>query len=283
MNNLQKFESKSFGKILTKAGDVNSLSFKVIDKKALQKIENFMPEINRATSIFCKQNSQTTSSLMTLTMLDSGPYRTLRQILAQIESKRQALKEALYKNEKKKIKHKRFHRKLECDKLDDLDRIEIELKKAKIEADIIDSQVHIEAAIKEIGAYQDRYKEICKNHNISENWDEYDFEEAEIEHHIKCIFRNAIRDRMQGGHNQGTMEYMEQFGIEPILAYKLVDEFINNTKDTMNKTNTLPSIEIRYQFYDNMYKMFKEEYRKALERIGIDNITYADWLMKKNI
>jgi len=273
--------SGKYNSIVTRAGDIKALTFKTLDDKALQTITDWMPEVNRATNAFNKQNSQTTASLMTLNMIDAGPYRTLRQILAQVEKKRGALKENIYKLEKKKLKYQKLHRKfLDID--DDLEGDIIELEMAKIASDLADANSVIEAALKELGAYKERYEEICANNNIPDNWDEGDFEEAEIEHHIKSIFRNAIRDKMQGGHNMGTMEYMEQFGINPITAYAFVDRYINDSRRIINENDAGPDINAHYQFLDNMYNVFKDEYKKAMKRLGLDNVAYADWLMKEN-
>ena len=265
-----------------------------------------MPEQNRAMSIFSKTNSQTAASLMTLHMLEGGPYRVLRQIIAQIENKRAALKENEYlmaeaeveiREITDKIANPTLYMKQEFGRLDIEGRvinyeptesqIGFQIEKWTLERDkkasmIADAQTHIEEAYKEIGAYKDRYKEICKNNNIVEGeWDEQDFEESEIANHIKVMFRNGIRDRMQGPHNMGTQEYMESFGIEPVLAYQLIDIFILKLKEGM-KEGKAPSIEMRYAFFDAMYERFKDEYKKAAKRIGLDSITNADFLMKEN-
>jgi hypothetical protein len=272
-------DHNKFSKILTKAGDHTALAFKTIDETSLQRIEDWMPEVNRAVSAFSKQNSQTTASLMTLTMLESGPYRVLRQILAQVEQKRAALKETFYKLEKQKLRYLKHKAGLSTD--DELKKQNHLLEMSKIESDIVDTNIHIEAALKELGAYMDRYKEVCKNNSIPEQWDEADFERAEIEHHIKSIFRNAVRDRMQGSHNMGTMEYMEQFGLNPITAYALVDNYIAEVKNKLGE-GLGADINAHYNFFDRMYDLFKDEYQKAMKRIGLDHITQADWLMKEN-
>jgi len=271
---------KKFNGIITKAGDINSLTFKTIDEKALVEINSWMPEVNRAVSCFSKQNSQTTSSLMSLNMIDSGPYRVLRQILAQAEKKRGAIKESVYKLEKKKLQHEEYLEKMETAK--GIEWKKLDLRANKIQCDVIDAQPHIEASIKELGALKRRYEEVCKNNEIPEQWDESDFEEAEIEHHIKSMFRNAIRDRMQGSHNMGTMEYMEQYGVNPITAYALVDKYIGDIKKSIIEEDKGADITAHYIFYDQMYITFKDEYKKALNRLGLDNITHADFLMKEN-
>jgi len=272
--------TKQFNAIITKAGDINALGFRTIGEKQLTEINEWMPAVNKAVSCFSKQNSQTTSSLMSLNMIDSGPYRVLRQIIAQAEKKRASLNEVIYKIEKKKLTHEELAEKMKTVK--GIEWKKCDLKRNKLQCDVIDSQTHIEAAIKELGALKRRYEEVCKNNDISEDWNEQDFEDGEIEHHIKSIFRNAIRDKMQGSHNMGTMEYMEQFGINPITAYILVDNYIADTKEHILNTGQGPDIAAHYVFYDKMYKLFKNEYKKAASRLGLDNITHADFLMKEN-
>lgn len=270
---------KQFNPIITKAGDINALVFKTIDEKALVEINNWMPEVNRAVSCFSKQNSQTTSSLMSLNMIDSGPYRVLRQIIAQAEKKRAALNEVVYDIELKKLDYQELTEEMLT--ASGIEWEKLNLKSSKLQCDVIDSQTHIEASIKELGALKRRYEEIRNNKNIAEDWDEEDFEDGEIEHHVKSIFRNAIRDRMQSSHNMGTMEYMEQYGINPITAYALVDKYINEIRDMIAQDRGA-DINAHYIFYDNMYELFKEEYKKAANRIGLDNIIQADFLMKDN-
>lgn len=278
MKNLTVGDSK-LDVIISKAGDVNSLSFRTIDDKALAEIASWMPEVNRATSIFGKRNSQATSSLMSLNMIDSGTYRVLRQILAQVEKKRGALKENIYEIELKKIEYEELRIEL-GDLEDDLELKKLELKKNKIATDIIDGQVYIEGALKELGALKRRYEEICKNKNIPENWSEIDFEKGEIEHHIKSIFRNAIRDQLQGSCNMGTMEYMEQYGINPITAYAQVRVYIDSVNKLIANSGIGPSIESHYQFYESMYQTYKDDYKRAMKKLGLDSIIHADFLMK---
>jgi hypothetical protein len=216
-------------------------------------------------------------------MLESGPYRVLRQILAQIEKKRSALKEQSYNLEQKKFDYMILEQELSSTEPENinLEWNKKELELSKMASDIVDATTYVEACLKEIGAYQERYREVCKNNNIPDKWDEEDFERAEIEHHIKCIFRNAVRDKLQGSCNMGTMEYMEQFGINPITAYALVENYIGSTRE-MLANGKGPDINAHYNFFDSMYDLFKDEYKKAMRRIGLDSITQSEFLMKEN-
>lgn len=278
-------KDKKFLGILTQATDEKALSFRTIDDNKLQVITDWMPAVNKAASAFSKQNSQTSMSLMTMNMIDAGPYRVLRQITAQATNKRQALKENIYELQKKEIEYRRTQEHLKQDGFDDLSKEEYELELKKMASDMVDARTYIEGALKELGALRDRYYEVLKNNNIPEDWDEADFERAEIEHHIKTMFRLAIRDRMGGTHNQGTLEYFHQFGINGVVAYRLVDGYLAGTNKAIEEglqQGQLPNIQAEYEFLDNMYEMFKEEYKHALKRIGLDKAVYADWLMKEH-
>ena len=126
-------KSNVFMQITTRGADSNSLvDFKVFDETKLVKIAENMPEINRATNTFGKQNSQTTSKLMSLNMISQSPYRRLKQCLAQIERKRSALKENVFKLRKEKLEMERLLYKKEkmVEKLDsndpDIDIVEVQ-------------------------------------------------------------------------------------------------------------------------------------------------------------
>ena len=65
---------------------------KRIPKGALEKVTQRLPEIAAKTEAFGRNNSQTTLSMMTLTMMTGqSPHRQIRQILAEIERKQTAL------------------------------------------------------------------------------------------------------------------------------------------------------------------------------------------------
>ena len=139
----------------------------VIDSKKLAKISQRMVEIDRANLTAGKQNTQTTSSLMTLTMLSDGPYRRLRQVLAQIEKTRNAIEENVFTMRKRKVELRRLR---ESD--DELDIIEAD----QIEHGMLRGKIYLEGALKELAMFQETYDEIKRTHNIPDNWDEVDME-----------------------------------------------------------------------------------------------------------
>ena len=156
-----------------------------ITPKKLAKISERMVEIDRANLTAGKRNTQTTTQLMTLTMLTDSPYRRLRQILAQIEKKRGALEEAYFKHQKVMLEMEEWK-----EKGDALSQIKINEAVVGIER----SKKYLDGALREIGALQDAYEEIRINNDIPVLWDEKLAEIDEINHHVRQVFRQAHRD-----------------------------------------------------------------------------------------
>ena len=280
--------------IATRGADPNSkelIDFKTFDQAKLELVASRMPEINRATRAFGKQNSQATGKLMSLHMIAQSPYRRIKQCLAKIERKRSALKENIFKLREQKVELDRhlYKQKSLLNEIADIeegkadgdptligfDLQDVDIKIQKLAADISDSNIYIEGALKEIGMYQQSYEEIRISYNIPEQWDEGDMERAEIEEHVKTSFLHAIRDtEMTGRLNVGTHEYLEQYGINPHTAYKYVKEYLTTADNHQGGA----TIDLLYDFLDRMFEMFGEEYKKAMKRLGITTLISEDFL-----
>lgn len=287
-------KSDNFLKIGIRGLSSDSLmEFKVFDNDKLAAIADRMPEINRATNAFGRKNSQTMGKMMTLNMISFSPYSRIKQCLAQIENKRSALKENIFKLQKEKIKleqlvWKRSMYKSKKDSETDpemvmsykfkLDLLEVDIQK-KV-ADISDSTLYIEGCLKEIGMYQNTYDEIRKNNGIPEKWDERDFEQGEIEHHVKTAFLHLIRDiQMTGRINVGTSEYLEQFGINPQTAEVLVNNYLKEIRNLhTNGSGQMVTINVLYDFLEKAYSMFKDSYKQVLQEMGLENLIHEEFL-----
>jgi len=276
MNELQKLDDVLQGNLKRIFASEDS-DFKVINAERLSELATSMPEMHRAMSAFCKTNSQTTASLMTLTMLTGGPYRVLRQILAQVKSKISALREAYFGIKEKELRAKKY-RQLADRKDDPLDKELYLIKAQALEGQIIDAKDSVEAALKEIGMYQEAYNQIREAHGIRENWDEADFESGEPAHHIRCAFRLAVRDVMGSGRlNVATSEYMEAFGINPIQANVEVDKYFNEMKKVLSQSKEVP-IGSLHKFLDEMAAKYADAWKATASRLGLKTITFERWL-----
>ena len=136
-----------------------STDLAVIDSKVMAKISERMKEIDRANNSVYKKNTQATSQLMTLTMMCDAPYRRLRQVLAQIDSKRNAIEDAVFKMRKSKIRLKRLR-----EKEDELSQVRAD----ELDNGFYRSKKLLEASLKELATYQDVYDEIKQAHNLEQ-------------------------------------------------------------------------------------------------------------------
>lgn len=281
-------------KIITRATNEKLFALKTLTPESLSKIANFMPEINRATNAFGKTQSQYMNNLMTISSF--APYRNLRQILSEIERRRQALKENVFKIKKQFIKM--MKKKDELTKLVNENNYEknkysitlLQVEIQEIESGITDARLYIEGALQEIFSYEQAYRDIMTANNIPENWDEKDFEEDEERHHITKVFQQAHADIISTGRiGQGNHEYFWQCGINPQSAFNDLVRYITKENESYQKSSEAgvlskpedakePKLEIDsfVEFLHTMYEKYKGSSRKILEMKGISQSGYYE-------
>jgi len=263
-NVTQLSEYKGFQALQKSVGGLATIT----DEK-LAIIAEKMVEIDRVNHTAGRSQTQTTNQLMTLTMMTDSPYRRLRQCMSQIERKRKALEEAYFKMQKKKVQVENWY-----EKGDEMSVI----RAREAEAGMIRQKDYIDGAFKEIATFQCAYDEIRESHNIPENWDEKDAEEAEIDHHIKQAFRQAHRDMVNTGRiGLGNMEYMEQYGVHIQTATKIIADYIAS-EDKMIAEGKMPTVKHLYAFLDRMAETFHDAHKAVMERIGIKELLKEDFL-----
>ena len=128
----------------------SNLPEKAITKNQLEKIESRLPELHRAKAIIGHSTSQSSYALQTLNMLDDSPMSRMKQCLSNIEHKYQAVREAYFKIENKKLEIKD----LEKNKpISESSRLKIREYETSIES----TQNSMGNALREIGMFQDYY------------------------------------------------------------------------------------------------------------------------------
>jgi hypothetical protein len=244
-----------------------------INEQKLAKIEAMLPAVDRENHTAGRGNTQTTNQLMTLTMMSDSPYRRIRQCLAQIESKRSAIEETAFSLKKEQIKIKRLRA-----TNDELDAVEAD----ELEHKLYRSRDYIDAAYKELAVFLETKQEIQEAHNIPDDWDERDAELAEIDNHIKMAFRQAHRDMMNTGRiGLGNMEYLEQFGIHPQTAQRIIANYIQE-EEKMIDEGQMPTVNRLYSFLDKMAETFHNAHEDVLNRIGIKELIKDEYLYLEN-
>ena len=262
-------KSNAINQIATRAAsdDMTALAiFRTFDAPALAQIGEQMQEINRASRVFGRKNSQMTNKLMTLTMLqDTSPYRVMRQCVAEIENRRTAVKEAVFRLKRQRVELQQMLENIEAlaDHQRELMQIDIEEVASKIE----DSMLYLEGAFKDIASFQSAYIQVRDNNGIPDLWDEADFEEAEPTSHVRFAFLLAYRNAMSAGRmDAGTLEYLHQFGVHPREAWNEVNAYIQRADKEQHGYEEFET------WLDDMQEKFGENYKKSMARIGLTNI-----------
>lgn len=236
--------------------------------KMLEVIKENLPEIQRATSLFGKSQSQFMDNM--LTVAHTTPVRNLRQILAEIEKSKMALKESYFKNAKKDVEIKIKQRDLELEK-DDLKRELAELEISELLSQKENSQIYISGAIRAITNYIEQYNSILASMGVTD-FNEVDFEKEEEKYHIQKAFEQGItaaRSR-QGIIDEGNMIYFTQIGINGASAQRDVFQYLN-TEGMLLSEGKEPTHQMFLDFLNTLstkYEGCSTQYAKAKGMTG---------------
>ena len=216
-----------------------------INEAAVEKVSQYLPELSEKTKGFGSQNSQTTISMMTLTMLGGqSPFRMLRQILAEVEKRKGALSES-------QVNHAKLVREIEKleGQLDDPVQA-ARYRKACVSITTLEQKIN--GSFSDIATLIDAYNNIKETRGISDEWDESSFEDAEKKHHVRRCFEMMYRNLLDGGRvSTSTIEYMQQFGVHPQICQKEVAGYIAYTDDRIKAGEILHANDLE-DFLDEM-------------------------------
>lgn len=262
MNNnkdLQTLDNSTINSIIEYAPEHNQM---------LQVIKENLPEIQRATSLFGKGQSQFMDNMLTVS--HTTPVRNLRQILAEIEKSKMALKESYFKNAKKDVEIKIKQRQLELEK-DDLQKELLEIEISEMYSQKENSQIYISGAIRAITNYIEQYNSILASIGVSD-FNEVDFEKEEEKYHIQKAFEQGVtaaRSR-QGVVDEGNMIYFTQIGINGACAQQDVFRYLGEEGRLLSEGQE-PSHQMFLDFLNSMsekYSGCSTQYAKAKGMTG---------------
>ena len=247
----------------------DEIEFKTIPKQQIAKIKSRLPEYKRGKAVIGHGTSQSSYSLQTMNMISDSPLSRMKQCLAQIDKKYTALKEAYFGLEKKKA----VIRKLQFN-TDERSKLTVKEYESQVES----IGVSMETALREIGMFQNMYDDIKKNNNIPDNWSEKDFEKQEISHMVKSCFRIGIQDlSMTGRVSKAFVEYSEQLGMHPQVCEVRIREYMNFIALKI-QNKEIVTINDMYSFLDKMADEFKDSYKDALSRMGLDELGSEEFM-----
>ena len=248
----------------------------VINKNAVAKVNEFLPELDNKTKYFDRNNSQSTLSMMSITMLNGqSPMRMMRQVMAEVEKRKMALAEAQVNHAKQLEEIEELQTKLQIDPDNNL----LNAKLRQVMVGITMHESKINGSFKDIAVLIDSYKAIKENNGI-EDWDEEQFEREEKRHHVRRGFELMYRNLMDGGRaSTATIEYMQQYGVHPPVGLAEVQSYMNSVTDRMNN-GVMPHANDLEDFLDAIADKYWTNANKTSERIYGKTDTYNTDYMK---
>jgi len=255
--------NNSVTKIDTVTFNMPTVSNNTINQNAVAKVNAGLPELESKTRYFDRSNSQTTLSMMSLTMMSGqSPMRMMRQIMAEVEKRKLALAQSQVDHAEKLEEIQTLE--LELDSNPDSHVLQAKLRLAHVSISTLESKVN--GSFKDIATLIDSYENLKSKHQINE-WDEEAFEREEKKHHVRRGFELMYRNLMDGSRaSTATIEYMQQYGVHPQVALTEVSGYIKYTADRIAK-HDLPHANDLEEFLDEMANKYYENADATSERI----------------
>ena len=233
----------------------------------LSEISEYYPVITKATRNFNKSQSQFMNNMLTIS--HPTELRNLRQILAQLNRAKQALDEAYFKVEKKKIIIKKRERELESEP-DDLNKELLEIKIAESKSQLTHAMSAVEGAVRKVSGYVSQYKHILKEKGIEEITEE-DFEKDEERYHIMKMFEQALcAARSRGGPvDEGNHIYAYQIGLNGTAVQIEVSTYLTEEGETI-KAGKMPTHEHTWKWMNAMADKYVGSAEKFCQLKGME-------------
>lgn len=252
---------------------ITPISKSKINPQAVAIVNEFLPELDQKTKYFDRNNSQSTLSMMSLTMLNGhSPMRMMRQVLAETEKRKMALASAQVSHAKSLEKIQKLQDKLFLDP--DNPVLNAKLREAFVSIEMMESKIN--GSFKDIATLITAYNNLKEKHGI-DDWSEEEFEQSEKKHHVRRGFELMYRNLMDGGRaSTATIEYMQQYGIHPQVGFVEVNAYIQGVNNLI-KENKIPHSNHLEEFLDEMAEKYYKESDKTTQRIfGKEDITNSE-------
>jgi len=237
--------------------------------KAVEIASARLPEMVAKTQSFGRSNSQTTISLMSLTMLTGqAPHRQVRQVLAETAKRQAALAEA-------QVSYVELvEKEPDPDCSEALHEANQRLKSFQLHQ----MENNISGAVKDIAVLISAYDNLVATHGM-EKWTEEDFERHENKFHIRRGFELLYRNLVELGRaKEASIEYLQQFGVHIQIALREVTGYIAATDDCINN-NARPTAADLEDFLDQMALKYEYCAVEVTQRIfGVESITKPEFM-----
>jgi hypothetical protein len=243
-------------------------------KSLQQNLENAQAAIERVKyteKIWDRSRSQ--FALKFIVCSNADKWLRMRQISAEMNTKRMALSEAVFGHMKNVTEAKIFREDmLEEDNKNK--KLLLEIEAAKLENMASEMITKIEGAFKEVECLAQMHDQLkAEMGDVTEE----EFEKAQVKSHIKRALNQAIREVKEGGKiKAGNAEYLEQSGLCTTSILKDIYTFLEaESEANVGHNNML------HKFLDDTAEKYGEFYLSQAEWLGFDpladkNLTYEE-------
>lgn len=234
----------------------------------IENAETSIANVQYTERIWDRSKSQWMLKHLTCSQADG--WMRLRQIGAEMASKRRALNEAKFNYLKKQAEIEVKREDMDTASPANYRLLEIEI--LEIEAQLKDSLIVIEGALKEIQTLSDMHDSLVET--LGEI-NEEKFEKAQTKAHIKRAMQQAIREVRECGRiRTGNQEYLEQCGISATYALDVIINFLKLEEKGVKNTSLL------YDFLEKVADDLEPASDIQLEILGFDkepnlNLTFT--------
>jgi len=199
-----------------------------------QMVDKAIVNTNELQNIWNHSHSQWTWKHINLSY--HSPWKNMRQIAAEVSSKKRALNDAKWRQVENEMKMRKLEEKLADEtQLDYWEAVKLKIKLTKMKEGIAEGTVIIEGAMKDILALNDMYEQL--KGKVSD-FSEADVEREESKAHLKRSLVQCIRDvRQSGSITKGEQEYMEQIGVNPGKMQRMIKDYVRDEEKTEDWTS----------------------------------------------
>ena len=165
-----------------------------------------------------------------------SPWKNMRQISAEISSKKRALNDAKWRQVENEMKMRKLEEQLADEaSIEYWKAVKLKIQLAKMKEGISEGAVIVEGAMKDILALNDMYEQLKAK--VSD-FSEADVEREESKSHLKRSLVQCIRDvRQNGSITKGEQEYMEQIGVNPGKMQRMIKDYVKDEETTDDWTS----------------------------------------------
>jgi hypothetical protein len=203
-----------------------------------------------------------------------APLKNMRQIAAEVASKKAALNEAKWRHVEAEMKIRKIeeelHKGMESGTLDYWREVELKVKLAKMKEGLASGTTYIEGAMKDVLTLNALYEQLKEK--VS-SFSEADMEKEETKSHLKRALVQCIRDVRQSGFiSKGEQEYIEQIGVNPMKLQMLLQKYVASEATEENW-----SVSGLYEFVDKLTDELTDVYKVDVVRMNMQGFN-ADTL-----